>query len=52
MGLVPDIMGLWGFHVNWLGLEKTKQHWRYLIARYGAYPVVWTLCGEADMPFI
>ncbi len=51
MGLVPDIVGFWGFHVNWLGLEKTKQHWRYLIARYGAYPVVWTLCGEAGMPW-
>lgn len=51
MGLVPDILGLWGYHVNWLGLEKTKQHWRYLIARYGAYPVVWTLCGEADLPW-
>ena len=28
-----------------------KQHWRYLIARYGAYPVVWCLAGEWDMPF-
>jgi hypothetical protein len=51
MGLVPNIFGFWGYHVNWLGLEKTKQHWRYLIARYGAYPVVWTLCGEAGMPW-
>ena len=51
MGLVTNIFGLWGYHVNWLGLEKTKQHWRYLIARYGAYPVVWTLCGEAGMPW-
>ena len=51
MGLVPNIFGFWGYHVNWLGLEKTKQHWRYLIARYGAYPVVWTLAGEAGMPW-
>ena len=51
MELVSNIVGFWGYHVNWLGLEKTKQHWRYLIARYGAYPVVWTLGGEADMPW-
>jgi hypothetical protein len=29
-----------------LGVEKAKRHWRYLVARYGAYPVVWCLCGE------
>ena len=51
MGLVPNIFGFWGYHVNWLGLEKAKQHWRYLIARYGAYPVVWTVAGEAGMPW-
>ena len=51
MGLVPNIFGFWGYHVNWLGLEKAKQHWRYLIARYGAYPVVWTLAGETGMPW-
>jgi hypothetical protein len=28
-----------------------EQHWRYLIARYGAYPVVWCAAGEALMPF-
>ena len=49
--LVPDILGLWGYHVNWLGPARMKQHWRYLIARYGGYPVVWTLCGEANMPW-
>ena len=26
-----------------------KRHWRYLVARYGAYPVVWCLAGEASM---
>lgn len=51
MGLVPDILGLWGYHVNWLGPARMKQHWRYLIARYGGYPVVWTLCGEGNMPW-
>jgi len=28
-----------------------KHHWRYLIARWAAYPVVWCLAGEAAMPF-
>jgi len=28
-----------------------KQHWRYLIARWAAFPVVWCLAGEATMPY-
>ncbi len=28
-----------------------EQHWRYLIARYGALPVVWCAAGEGTMPF-
>ena len=28
-----------------------KEHWRYLIARYGALPVVWCAAGEGTMPF-
>ena len=51
IGLVSNIVGFWGYHANWLGLEKTKKHWRNLIARFAAYPVVWTLCGEAGMPW-
>ena len=34
----------------WMGVEKVKQHWRYLIARYGAWPVVWCAAGEANLP--
>jgi hypothetical protein len=45
-GFVPCIFGSWGDWLLKLGIEKMKQHWRYLIARYGAYPVVWSLCGE------
>nr|MBA3776531.1 DUF4038 domain-containing protein [Betaproteobacteria bacterium] len=26
-----------------------KQHWRYLIARYGALPVVWCMAGEGNL---
>ena len=28
-----------------------KQHWRYIIARWGALPVVWVAAGETTMPF-
>jgi len=34
-----------------MGMAKMKQHWRYLVARYAAMPVVWGLAGEATMPF-
>ncbi|MHC4713752.1 MAG: apiosidase-like domain-containing protein [Planctomycetota bacterium] len=46
-GLVPCIFGAWGFHVKLMGTDKMKRHWRHLVARYGAYPVVWSLTGEA-----
>lgn len=50
-GFVPCIVGAWGYHLPWLGTEKMKQHWRYLIARWGALPVVWCAAGEGAMPF-
>lgn len=50
-GLVPCILGTWGYHLPWLGTEKMKQHWRYLIARWGALPVVWCGAGEQAMPW-
>jgi len=50
-GLVPCIVGCWGYFVRWMGAERMRQHWRYLVARYGAYPVVWCLAGEATMPY-
>ena len=50
-GLTPCIFGCWGYHLPWLGTEKMKQHWRYLIARWGALPVVWCASGEQAMPW-
>lgn len=50
-GLVPCIVGSWGYHLPWLGREKMKQHWRYLIARWGVWPVVWCASGEQAMPW-
>jgi hypothetical protein len=45
-GLVPCIVGAWGSYVRRMGVEKMLRHWRELIARWGAYPVVWCLAGE------
>jgi Protein of unknown function (DUF4038)/Domain of unknown function (DUF5060) len=50
-GFVPCLVGAWGYHLPWLGLEKMKQHWRNLIARWGALPVVWCAAGETTMPY-
>jgi hypothetical protein len=50
-GLMPLIYGAWGYYLPLLGLEKMKRHWRYLVARWGAYPVAWSLAGEATMPY-
>jgi len=50
-GLVPCIVGCWGYFLPWMGVDKMKQHWRNLVARYGAYPVVWCLAGEGAMPY-
>jgi hypothetical protein len=50
-GLVPNIVGTWAYYGPMLGLEKLKKHWRYVIARYGAYPVAWTLAGEITLPY-
>jgi hypothetical protein len=48
-GLVPCIVGFWGYFLDFMGLNALKKHWRYLIARYGAYPVVWCIAGEGLM---
>ena len=49
-GIVPAIVGAWGRgdcnSMEAFGAANLKRHWRYLIARYGAYPVMWILAGE------
>jgi hypothetical protein len=50
-GLVPCIVGAWGYYMKFVGVEVMKKHWRNLVARYGAYPAVWCVAGEADMHF-
>ena len=50
-GVVPCIVGAWGFFADVAGTAAMRAHWRYLVARWGALPVVWCLAGEAGMPF-
>jgi len=50
-GLVPCIVGMWGYYLPQMGLDKVKAHWRNLVARYAAWPVVFCLAGEAVMPY-
>jgi hypothetical protein len=50
-GLVPCIVGCWGYFLDFAGEDVIRRHWEYLIARYAAYPVLWCLAGEATMPF-
>jgi len=49
--LVPCIVSCWGYYLPWMGMDRIKRHWRNLIARYGAYPVIWCLAGEGAMPY-
>jgi len=53
-GIVPVIVGGWGrpqhggkSTIAQVGLDGYKRHWRHLVARYSAYPVVWIVGGEA-----
>ncbi len=50
-GLAPCVVGCWGYFLRWMGIERMKRHWRYLVARWGSYPVFWCLAGEATMPY-
>jgi hypothetical protein len=50
-GLVPCVVGSWGYWLPWLGEARMQQHWRNLIARWGALPVVWCVAGETSMPW-
>lgn len=50
-GIVPCIVACWGYFIRWMGVERIQKHWRNLVARYGAYPVVWCLAGEGTMPY-
>ncbi len=50
-GLTPCLVGAWGYFLPMMGEDKMKAHWRYLVARYAAWPVVWCAAGEANLPY-
>jgi hypothetical protein len=51
-GIAPCVVGAWGYHIPWLGIERMTKHWRYIIARWGAYPgMFWCTAGEGAMPY-
>ncbi len=50
-GLVPCILGCWGYYLPILGIKRMKLHWRYIMARWGALPVIWATSGEQTMPW-
>ncbi|NPA30139.1 MAG: DUF4038 domain-containing protein [Epsilonproteobacteria bacterium] len=50
-GLTPVILGGWGYYLGFMGEERMRRHWRYLIARWGAWPVIWVAAGEVSMPW-
>lgn len=50
-GIVPCIVGCWGYYLPWLGVERMERHWREIVARWGAWPTVWCLAGEGVMPW-
>ncbi len=48
-GLVPVIFGGWGHHIDIIEVQKMKIFWNEIIARYSAYPVIFSLTGELDV---
>jgi hypothetical protein len=49
-GIAPAIVGAWHQALGQMGVAKMEKHWRYIIARYGAYPVFWVVGGEVFDP--
>jgi hypothetical protein len=50
-GFTVCLVGAWGYFLPMMGDMKINAHWRYLIARYAAWPVVWCAAGEANLPW-
>ncbi len=50
-GMVPVVVPAWGFYVLRMGIEPMKKLWAYIMARWGALPVVWCAAGELSMPY-
>jgi hypothetical protein len=49
-GIVPCIVGMWAYYEHAMGAQRIRRHWRELVARYAAYPVVLCVAGEVNLP--
>lgn len=49
--LVPCIVGSWAYYLMHMDTAQMLRHWREMIARWSAYPVVWCLAGEPPGPW-
>lgn len=49
-GLVPAIVGAWSYYMVDMGRDRLERHWREIVARWSALPVVWCIAGEAGLP--
>ncbi len=47
--LVPVIYGSWGQYIDELGEKPVCEMWNHIIKRFSGYPVIYSLCGEADI---
>jgi hypothetical protein len=45
-GLLPYIIGTGASLIQFVDEDMVKLHWRYVVARYGAYPVLWCAANE------
>lgn len=47
-GFIPCLFGFWGGGklLDQYGPQSYKHYWRYLIARYSSYNVIWCISGE------
>lgn len=50
-GLMPVVVPCWGFYILRMGTPNAIRLWQYVMARWGALPVVWCLAGEVSMPY-
>lgn len=50
-GLMPCIVGAWGYYLPLVGPRNMKLHWRYVMARWAALPVVLVAAGEQTLPW-
>ncbi len=49
-GLTPAVVGGWSYYLLDAGPERMRRHWREVLARWAAFPVVWCVAGEAGLP--